>query len=507
MEGKLFEITFTKEGQHRPLYQQLETQIIRLICEGILRPGEMLPSSRSLAEKLHLNRKTVQAAYDELDAQGWVETRDRSGVYISRQLPETTPRKIIEDSQKLLSKSTPGYPLTRNQPFDYATVDSQNRNFSGPRKSLPLYRFDDGLPDPRIAPVDKLVREYRRLAKGRLTNQLLMYGSEFGSMKLRVELAKFLNRTRGLQITENEILITKGTQMAIYLATQLLIKPGDIVLVPEPGYFDANQIFKLAGATLVFIPVDKEGMDIDKIEELCKQKAPKMIYIIPHHHRPTTVTMSAERRLRLLNLALTYGFALLEDDYDFDYHFTSDPVFPLASIDSGGNIIYVGSFCKSIAPGIRIGFMVAPEAVISEAAAIRRLIDRQGDQLLEEAIAELIIEGDISRHLKKSYKIYQARLENTCQLLADHLGDYLSFDRPSGGLAIWASYIDGISGVEVANNTKKLGLTMSDGRNYFFQPRDSTSCDFIRIGYCSLNEAEMGNAIQIWKEALDSLSS
>lgn len=329
-----------------------------------------------------------------------------------------------------------------------------------------------------------------------------MYGPEQGSYRLRVELAIFLNRTRGMQITEKEILITKGTQMAIYLTAQLIIRPGDIVFVPEPGYMDANQAFTLAGGTLEFIPVDNEGMDVDMIEYLCKKKVPKLIYIIPHHHRPTTVTLSAERRMRLMNLARKYRFALLEDDYDFDYHFTSNPLLPLASLDTGAHIIYVGSFCKSIAPGIRIGFMVAPEVVIIKAAALRRLIDRQGEQLLEESIAELLSTGEISRHLKKSYKIYQGRLENTCRLLREHLGEYLTFENPNGGLAIWARYRKGISANAVALNAEKLGLKISDGSNYFFKPNTCLLHDFIRIGYCSLNETEMARAIEIWKKAL-----
>jgi GntR family transcriptional regulator/MocR family aminotransferase len=264
----------------------------------------------------------------------------------------------------------------------------------------------------------------------------------------------------------------------------------------------ANQTFKLAGADLVFIPVDKEGMDIDRIEQLCKKKVPKMIYIIPHHHRPTTVTLSAERRMRLMNLVCKYGIALLEDDYDFDYHFTSNPLLPLASLDTGGHIIYVGSFCKSIAPGIRIGFMVAPEVVINEAAALRKLIDRQGEQLLEEATAELLSAGDISRHIKKSHKVYQERLENTCRLLREQLGEYLTFERPNGGLAIWAAYRKNISARAVAMNAGKLGLKINDGRGYFFQPNISMPHDFIRIGYCSLDETEMAGAIDIWKQAL-----
>ena len=503
MIKKFLEISFKKDAQHGPLYQQLESEIIQLICRGILKPGQAVPSSRELAQSLKLSRKTVVATYDELNAQGWVEIRDRSGVYVSSQLPESPDRAIKKNSEKLIRNRQPGYPLIIKQAPNNVIATNPNMDNDASGAIAPRYKIDDGFPDPRIAPIDQLVREYRRFGKGHLTNRFLMYGAEQGSYRLRVELAKFLNRTRGLQVTEKEILITKGTQMAIYLTAQLLIGPGDTVFVPEPGYRDANQTFKLAGANLVFIPVDKEGMDVERIEQLCKKKAPRMIYIIPHHHRPTTVTLSAERRMRLMSLASRYGFALLEDDYDFDYHFTSDPLFPLASLDMGGHIIYVGSFCKSIAPGIRIGFMVAPEVVINEAAAIRKLIDRQGERLLEEATAELLSTGEISRHMKKSHKVYQGRLENTCRLLREQLGEYLTFDRPNGGLAIWASYRKNISARTVALNAGKLGLNISDGSNYFFQPDTALPHDFLRIGFCSLDETEMAGAIDIWKQALN----
>ncbi|MCF6405071.1 PLP-dependent aminotransferase family protein [Chitinophaga filiformis] len=501
MIKKLLEISFKKCDEHSPLYRQLESQIIQLICHGILKPGQALPPSRELALSLQLNRKTVVATYEELDAQGWVETRDRSGVYVSRNLPDTSAHTIKQHSPDLTRNLQPAYAII-NRSSDVVTRTDSGVQINAPEMPTPLYKIDDGFPDPRIAPIEELVREYRRFGKGRLANQFLTYGPEHGSYRLRVELANFLSKTRGLQITEKEILITKGTQMAIYLTTQLLISPGDSVFVPEPGYRDANQTFKLAGANLTFIPVDKDGIDVDRIEQLCKTQVPKMIYIIPHHHRPTTVTLSAERRMRLLRLADKYGFALLEDDYDFDYHFSSSPLLPLATLDTGGHIIYVGSFCKSIAPGVRIGFIVAPEVVINEAAAIRKLIDRQGEQLLEEATAELLKAGDISRHIKKSHKVYQERLEHTCMLLREQLGEYLTFDKPNGGLAIWATYRENISGKAVALNAGKLGLKISDGTNYFFEPDTTRPNDYIRIGYSSLNETEMAGAIDIWKQAL-----
>lgn len=504
MISKFHAISFNRGDQHGPLYRQLESEIIQLICRGILKPGQALPSSRELAHSLQLNRKTVVATYEELCAQGWVESRERSGVYVSSHVPNTSARAVADDSNRLIRSRQLTYTMSK-RPSKVVTGTEPGNEIFTLGSPAPLYRIDDGFPDPRIAPIEELVREYRRLGKSRLANRFLMYGPEQGSYRLRVELANFLNETRGMQITEREILITKGTQMAIYLTTQLLIRPGDTVFVPEPGYMAANQTFKLAGANLVFIPVDKEGMDVDRIEQLCKKKAPKMIYIIPHHHRPTTVTLSAVRRMRLMRLASNYGFALLEDDYDFDYHFAGDPLLPLGTLDKDAYLIYVGSFCKSIAPGIRIGFMIAPEAVIREAALLRKLIDRQGEQLLEEATAQLLSTGDIPRHIKKSRKIYQARLENACRLLRGQLGEYLTFERPSGGLAIWATYGKNIRAGAVALKAGPLGLKISDGGDYFFEPNTSRSRDFIRIGYCSLDETEMAGAIEIWRLALTSI--
>ncbi|PPK98931.1 GntR family transcriptional regulator / MocR family aminotransferase [Parapedobacter indicus] len=502
MIRKLLQITFKKDGQHSPLYLQLESEIIQLICRGILKPGQVLPPSRELAQSLRINRKTVVKTYEELNAQGWVEIRDRSGVYVSGNLPDTAARRISQNSEKLIRSRQPAYPLI-SRSADIAIRTSTDVEINAAGIPAPLYRIDDGFPDPRIAPIEELIREYRRYGKSHLANHLMMYGPEHGSYHLRVELANFLNRTRGMQVSEKEILITKGTQMAIYLTAQVLIRPGDSVFVPDPGYHAANQVFNLLGAHLTFIPVDKDGMDIDRIEQLCLTKqTPKLVYIIPHHHRPTTVTLCAERRMRLMNLAHKYRFAVLEDDYDFDYHFSSNPLLPLASLDSGSHIIYVGSFCKSIAPGIRIGFMVAPEVVINEAAAIRKLIDRQGEQLLEESLAELLRTGDISRHLKKSHKLYEQRLENSCRLLQEQLGPYLTFERPNGGLAIWAKYRKDISAKAVARKASKLGLKISDGSNYFFQPNIIQPDNFIRIGYCSLDETEMAGAIDVWKQAL-----
>src|SRR5690349_11430203 len=185
MIKQLLEISFKKDGQHSPpLYLQLETEIIRLICRGILKPGQVLPSSRELAQRLQINRKTVVATYEELDAQGWVETRERSGVYVSRHLPDTSARTIKEHSKKPIRSREPGYPLIK-QPYDGPIPNDANIEINALKGPALLYKIEDGFPDPRIAPIEQLVREYRRLGKNRLTNRFLMYGPEQGSYRLR----------------------------------------------------------------------------------------------------------------------------------------------------------------------------------------------------------------------------------------------------------------------------------------------------------------------------------
>ncbi|MEP7320042.1 MAG: PLP-dependent aminotransferase family protein, partial [Panacibacter sp.] len=347
----------------------------------------------------------------------------------------------------------------------------------------------------RLAPVDLLIREYRRFANYKFTHKYLMYGPPQGSENLRMELAKFLNETRGLNISYENILITKGAQMAMYLVSQLLLKKGDAVIVSEPGYFGANEIFEQSGAKLNFVPVDEHGIDMNAVESICKKKKVQLLYVVPHHHHPTTVTLSSHRRMQLLELAMKYRFAIIEDDYDFDFHYTSGPILPLASADYYGNVIYVGSFCKTIAPAIRVGFMIAPVNLIEQASRLRKLVDRQGEQLLEEAMANLLKNGDISRHLKKANKIYHERRDMLVALLQENLAEKINFKIPDGGFAVWANYNGKVTSKAVAEKAVGLGLSLSSGEEYYYNKK--IVCNKVRLGFASLNEKEMKEAIGI----------
>jgi GntR family transcriptional regulator / MocR family aminotransferase len=229
--------------------------------------------------------------------------------------------------------------------------------------------------------------------------------------------------------------------MSIYLASRLLIKQGDTVIVGEPGYFGATLTFQQVGAIIHRVRVDDKGIDVDQVEAVCKKKNVRLVYVIPHHHHPTTVTLPPERRIRLLELAVKYKFAIVEDDYDYDFHYASNPVMPMASLDHYGNVIYIGTLSKTLAPAIRIGFMVAPQNFIKAAAEFRRSVDRQGDSLMEVALASLYKNGTMARHIKKAVKLYRERRDHFCALLDQKLGDKVSFKIPDGGMSVWTKFL------------------------------------------------------------------
>lgn len=479
-----------------PVYLQIANGIIAHIRQGTLKSGTALPSSRSLALNLNVHRKTIIAAYEELYAQSWVDTLPRKGIFIAKNLPDVTPRPIITDSK------TSHYPEKTFFEVDDNKIPFTEVYIEPPKGNLII---NDGLPDTRLAPIDLLVREYRRFANYRFAPRYLTYGPEQGSENLRVELSHFLAETRGLNISPEHILITKGAQMAIHLTTQILISNGDTVIVGDPGFPGANEVFRHGGANIELVPLDECGMDMDAVEAICKRKKVKMLYVIPHHHRPTTVTLSSERRMCLLELAMKYRFAIIEDDYDYDFHYSSSPILPLASLDYYGSVIYIGSFSKTIAPGIRIGFMICPQNLIIQTTRLRRLIDRQGELLLEEALANLLKNGDISRHLKKANKTYHERRDVFCRLLTEQLGDLVEYKIPDGGLAVWIKYKNGIYAEEVARKASAMGLSLSNGQGYFDVA--SKELNHIRLGFASMTPKEMEEAIGILAKVLKKLNS
>lgn len=469
------------------LHIQICNSFITLITNDTLSSASALPSSRILADLIGVNRNTVKLAYEELINQGWADSIERRGIFVISNLP-------------ILSNNNHKSPV-----FNIEIQDSftWNNCIEMPLKSPNFQKLtltiDDGFPDVRLTPVDLLMREYRSISRRFFGKNFLKYGDSRGSERLRIALCEYLSNTRGLVVNQNNILITKGSQMGIYLASQLLLGRSDFVAVGTSNYGPADYTFKHLGAQLIRIPIDDNGMDVDYLEQILKRQVIKAVYIIPHHHFPTTVTMSMERRLKLLNLAKVYRFAIIEDDYDYDFHYNNKPYIPLASIDHNHNVIYIGSITKTFAPALRIGFLIAPSKFVEAATTLRQIIDKQGDSLLEEAFASLIENGDLERHFRKSLKLYKIRRDIFCNTLETHFKDSIEFAIPEGGLAVWSIFDKSIDLKKISELAGKHGLSIGDGVFYQNEVFDSNG---IRMGFASLNEDEMQKAFDILRKVL-----
>ena len=469
------------------LHIQVCNSFISLISSGTLHPTDVLPGSRVLAALIGINRNTVKLAYDELISQGWAESIERKGIFVLSKLPIRSKAQVAA--------------ATGDQPGTGTFAWNNNLRQVLPNENLQqlALAIDDGFPDVRLAPVDLLMREYRSLSRKFFGKGFLKYSTAMGSEQLRSTIQRYLAHSRGLAVSVENILITKGSQMGIYLAAKLLLTQGDYIAVGVSNYGSADDTFMHHSARLLRIPVDDYGMNTDELEKTLQSTKIKAVYVIPHHHFPTTVTMSMERRLKLLNLAKEYRFAIIEDDYDFDFHYDNKPFLPLAGIDHNHNVIYIGSISKTFAPALRIGFMTGPPEFVAAAASVRQLIDKQGDSLLEEALAVLYNDGEMDRHFRKSLKIYRQRRNLFCEILKADFGDVIQFKIPEGGLGIWANFDPKINLLKMAGEATKKGLYIGNGS---FYKNESFSPNAQRLGFASLREEEIIEALQILKKVI-----
>ncbi|TVZ55568.1 GntR family transcriptional regulator/MocR family aminotransferase [Lutibacter sp. Hel_I_33_5] len=480
-----------KRNTSQALYLQLSNQFITLIKNNTLPSNTKLPGSRVLAEMLNVHRKTVVACYEELLLQGWIVSIPKKGTFVNTDLPLLHYQKSTNDIVKSI-KSKANFSFKKSKILERKTFPELT-NFTV---------INDGVSDHRLTPIDDIARTYRRIASKKSTIEQLTYKSTYGNIRLREALVSYLNETRGLQITIDNILITRGSQMGIFLTAILLFKKDDLVVVGETNYIAADVTFSQSKAKILRVPVDENGLNTDAIEKICKKKRIKAVFVTSHHHHPTTVTLSAKRRIHLLNLSKLYNFAIIEDDYDYDFNYNHAPILPLSSHDSLGNVIYLGSVCKTVAPVFRIGYLIAPKDFVDEAAKHRRYIDRQGDALLELTFAEFIKSGDLDRHIKKVLKIYRQRRDLFCKLMTEELSAYFSFEVPKGGMAVWTILDKKYTWKQVSETAKRHQLEIGDWERYDLANNNHNA---IRIGFASYTEDEIIELVKKLKQTMNSL--
>jgi GntR family transcriptional regulator/MocR family aminotransferase len=470
--------------RHRgvPLVQQIARAVSDDIRRGRLRPGDPLPGTRTLARSLGVQRLTVVSAFDELLAEGWIVTRPARGTFVSPALPDDRPRGFAR----------PGYErrgVPERVAFDLPPAPPGEMPYEVPKGAL---LFAPNRPDVRLIPHDVIGRAYRRAVR-RGGAVLLSYGRPQGHERLRAAIAGMLSASRGIAASADDVCITRGSQMGLALLARAILRPGDVVAMEELSHRPALEVFRMQGATVVPIPVDGEGLKVDALERLADRGGLRAVHVTPHHQFPTTVMLSAARRMRLLDLARTRRFAVIEEDYDHEFHYDGRPVLPLASADRWGVVAYVGSFSKVLAPALRIGYVVAPPPLLASVAAHRMHVDVQGDRVLEYALAELVEDGEVQRHIRRVRREYAARREVLAQALRRRLGDALRFTLPAGGIGLWVEAARGIDIDLWARRAEARGAVIATAAGFAVDGRPRP---FARLGFASLDRGELAEGVR-----------
>ncbi|MFK7971185.1 MAG: PLP-dependent aminotransferase family protein [Bacteroidia bacterium] len=473
------------------LFLQICNGFIKNISCGNIQPGAKLPGSRALSELLEVNRRTVISAYEELEAQGWVTIKPNQGCFVCEHFP-ILKAQSLEQQARNEHLTQAGFAV--HDGFNFLSY------YDPPQLQGEPIIIDAGYPDVRLAPLAQLGRHISGITRSRQMARLFNYSNRFaGDPRLQQAIIQYLADTRSINIEADNILITRGSLMAFTLIFQSLLQQGDRVVVGDPSFEVGNNIIQIAGGKLVKVPVDQHGIDVDIIEEVCKKGPIRAVFIMPHHHNPTTVSLCAERRMRLLMLSSKYQFAIIEDDYDYDYHYANSPILPMASSDRVGTVLYVGSLSKTVAPGLRTGFIVAPADVIADLSRLSRFVDCHGNMAMERAIAMLFEEGEIRRHLKKSLQVYHQRRDHFCKALQTELGEYMEFEEPEGGLAAWVRFRPEYDINKVRNKAMEYGLQIPKS---VFLDKNEQHLNAIRMGFASLNEKEMSRALETLKKVM-----
>jgi GntR family transcriptional regulator / MocR family aminotransferase len=460
-----------------PMFLQLSEALANDIRTGRLNPGDPLPGTRALATLLRVHRNTIIAGYKELMAQGLVEARRGGGTFVSAQALST----FEELGGAPAASRDPTYPLPpplRPLPLIFPP---------DPRTALILYR---AAPDVRQFPTAALSRAFRNALR-RHGRRLLNYGDPRGHEDLRRGLSNMLAYSRGLTVEPGKVMITRGSQQAIDLIARALLSPGDVVVVEALGNPGTWSALKLAGAQMKPVPVDEEGLDVDALVKVLEKHQVRAVYVTPHHQFPTNTVMSAARRKRLASLSLQHGFAIIEDDYDHEFHYEGRPVPPIAASADGGNVLYLGSLSKILAPGLRIGFLVAPAPLMERLVALRLASDMQGDAAVEYAIAKLFEDGELLRHLRRMRRAYERRRDALAAALVRRLGSALTFRIPNGGMALWARAADDIDIPRWEQAGRKLDVLFKGAGMLDFAGRE---LQFLRLGFTYNDEEELAEA-------------
>ncbi len=470
--------SFGGAGESGSLLARLHARLRKAILDGALAPGGALPASRRLAADIGLSRNTVEAVYDQLEAEGFIERRHGSGSFVSADLPERELAPARARSRKPTPSAAAG--LSRRGEL---MADPYGRD------GAPVGRaFLPSVPALDLFPRQVWARLLARAARAPGPDHLAA-GDRAGYRPLREAIASYVGSTRAAACSPDQVVVLTSAQQAIDLACRLLTDPGDRVWHEEPGYRASAATFLAAGAELVPVPVDGEGIDV--AEGIRAAADARLAYVTPSHQYPTGVVMSLPRRLQLLAWAARSGAFIIEDDYDSEFRFVGRPLAALQGLDEAGRVVYVGTFNKLMFPALRLAYLIAPPDLAGRFVSARALVDGHTSTLPQAALADFIREGHLGTHLRHMRTVYEERRQALVEAVAG-LGGRLMLGPIDGGMHACAYLRRGSDDAATPRAARRVGVELRALSRLYVGP---SRPGFI-LGFAAARPAEIRSAVE-----------
>ena len=472
-----------------PVYKQIRDQIREMILSGVLQPGFRLPPERKLAQQLNVNRSTVLNAYRDLRADALISSHTGQGTIVISPSPDISKK----------NSAKPG-PLPWRQYFSGSATRMQEPLVSNILKDANrpnVISFAAGFSVNSADPVDELLATQNRLLKD-YGSILLQYSATEGHYPLRESLCHLME-SRGVMVSPEEVLVLSGSQQGIDIATRIFVDPGDIIVVEEPSFFGALQIFQSAGARIIGVPVDQNGMIVDLLEPLLQRYRPKFIYSVPTFQNPSGTVLSLERRKKLLELAYQYQVPVIEDDPYGELRYDGKPLPTLKALDKYGYVIYLGTFSKIMFPGLRIGWVAATESVIRQYTLVKQMADLHTNSLGQWIMDDLIRRGVLIKRVATLKKENCKCRDIMAQALNQYGVQELEWTTPEGGLYFWCRLPENTNLTSLIAKANEKGIVFVPGNIFYSQ---NGGQNYIRLSFASAAPERIGPGIQALTEAL-----
>ncbi len=437
-------------NRHRrtPLHRQLYDQLREAILTGRLEAGERIPSTRALAEELAVSRTTVLTAVRRLKVEGFLEARVGAGTRVA----ESLRRELVGRQAREERRMSAGPRLTSRRSARLRRFAEGIPDFHGANVRRP---FQVGVPAINGGSKARWARLVGRHWRG-VESSALGYSSRLGDPALREAVADYVGLSRGAKADAGQVLITSGSQEGLALVAHALLDAGEDAWIEDPGYGGVRGAFAAAGASAVPVPVDDQGLDV---EEGCRRSdGARVAYVTPSHQFPLGVALSLERRLALLRWAQETGSWIVEDDYDSEYRYEGRPFLSLQGLDEAGRVIYVGTFSKTLVPGLRLGFLILPEDLVETFAAMRYYLNHHPPVPHQRALADFIDEGHLARHVRRMREVYRERRDALVEALQDHFDGRLRVVSSQTGLHLTAEFLETVDDVAVEREAHARGM-------------------------------------------------